>query len=117
MGILPVWDLLNRCIKYYILSRLSTGAVNCHLRKKISDREGRWKSGETQTRRQGMGQNPTTRSRTQDRNNSGNQENKQRPTILNRMGHRLGRNPEPPPWISRYGDSRYKPPEQQRQER
>src|SRR6266516_6535858 len=108
MGIWPVWDLLNRCIKYYILSRLSTGAVNCPLRKKISDREGRWKSGETQTMRQSMGQDPTTRSGTQDRNNSGNQENKQWPTILNRVGPRLGRNPEPPPRISRYGDSRYK---------
>src|SRR5438034_1900050 len=83
MWIWTVWDFLNRCIKCYILNRFSTGAVYCHLRKKISDREGRWKSGETQTRRQGMGQDPTTRSRTQDRNNSGNQENKQRPTILN----------------------------------
>src|SRR5438132_8726996 len=56
-----------------------------------------------------MGQDPTTCSRTQDRNNNGNQENTERPTIHSRMGRRSGRNPEPPPRIPRDRNSLHEP--------
>ena len=64
-----------------------------------------------------MGQDPTTRSRTQDRNNNGDQENAERSTIPSGVGRRLGGNTQPPPWISRHGDSPHKPRKQRPAER
>src|SRR5438132_12777868 len=56
-----------------------------------------------------MGQDPTTCSRTQDRHDNVDKEDTKRPTIHCGMGRRSGRDPEPPPWIPREGNSCHEP--------
>jgi hypothetical protein len=59
-----------------------------------------------------MGQEPTRGSRTQDRNDNGDQENTERHALPDRMGGRSARKPEPPSWIPRHGNSARRPPKQ-----
>jgi hypothetical protein len=59
-----------------------------------------------------MGQEPAHGSRTQDRNDNGDQENTERHALPDRMGGRSARKPEPPSWIPRHGNSARNPPKQ-----